>query len=146
MIERPFAVAKELIAGYTLIQVASREEAIEFYREVLGAEVQMLMRYADSPDPAMCAGMQPENVMHMSLKIGDSTIMGSDGRCTGQAQFQGFSLSLTVTDPGTAERLFGLLADGGEVQMPLGQTFFSPAFGLVSDRFGVSWMVYVEPR
>ena len=83
--------------------------------------------------------------MHASVRIGDTTLLASDGRCEGRPSFEGFALSLTVSDEAEAERLFGLLADGGQVQMPLGKTFFSPRFGMVADRFGVSWMVYVTP-
>ncbi len=122
------------------------EEAVEFYKKALGAEVTMLMRFKDSPEPPQ-PGMVPpgsENkVMHVSLRIGDATVMASDGRCTGQAQFQGFSLSLTVANEAEAERMFAALGDGGQVQMPLTKTFWSPRFGMVADRFGVSWMVIV---
>ncbi|HEY7311825.1 MAG TPA: VOC family protein [Gemmataceae bacterium] len=122
------------------------EEAIEFYRRTLGAEVMMLMRFKDSPEPA-APGMVPpgaENkVMHASFRIGDSTLMASDCHCKGQPSFQGFSLSLTVPNEAQAERLFASLADGGQVQMPLTKTFFSARFGVVADRFGVSWMIYV---
>lgn len=122
------------------------EEAIEFYKRTLGAEVEMLMRFKESPEPVPNATPQTaDKVMHASLKIGRSTIMASDGRCRGQPSFQGSSLSLTVADQGEAQRLFLALAEGGEVQMPLGETFFSPSFGMVADRFGVSWMIYVEP-
>jgi PhnB protein len=124
------------------------EEAVEFYRRALGAEVTMLMRFKDSPEP-YAPGMVPpgaENkVMHTSFRIGETTVLASDGRCVGQPSFQGFSLSLTVPDDAEAERLFAALADGGQVQMPLAKTFFSPRFGMVADRFGVSWMVYVAP-
>jgi len=120
------------------------EEAIEFYRKALGAEVDMLMRFKDSPTPPQ-PGMVPpgsENkVMHASLRIGDSMIMASDGRCLGKANFQGFSLSLTVADVSEAERKFALLADGGQVSMPLAKTFYSPSFGMLTDRFGMPWMV-----
>jgi PhnB protein len=122
------------------------EEAIEFYRRTLGAEVQALMRFKDSPEPHQ-PGMVPpgsENkVMHSSFKVGDTTIMASDGQCTGKPSFQGFSLSITAANEAEADRLFGALADGGQVQMPLTKTFFSPRFGMVADRFGVSWMVIV---
>lgn len=122
------------------------EEAIEFYRKVLGAEVHMLMRFKDSPEPPQ-PGMVPpgsENkVMHAIFRIGDTAVMASDGRCMGQPNFQGFSLSLTVADDAEAERKFALLADGGQVQMPLTKTFFSSRFGMVADRFGVSWTVLV---
>jgi PhnB protein len=120
------------------------EEALDFYRRTIGAEVSMLMRFKDSPEP--CAeGMNPpaDKVMHASLRIGDTTIMASDGRCTGAPNFQGFALSLIAADEAEANRLFGALSDGGQVQMPLGKTFFSPAFGMVADKFGVSWMVIV---
>jgi PhnB protein len=124
------------------------EEAAEFYRRALGAEVTMLLRYKDSPDPPP-PGMVPpgsENkVMHLSMKIGESTVLASDGHCTGTPSFRGFSLSLTARDEAEAARLFAALAEGGEVRMPLGRTFFSPSFGMLADRFGVAWMVYVAP-
>jgi PhnB protein len=122
------------------------EEAIEFYKSRLGAKVEMLMRYKESPEPPQPGMMPPgsENkVMHSSLRIGDAVLMASDGHCAGKPSFQGFSLSLTARDEAEADRLFGALADGGQVQMPLGKTFFSPRFGMVADRFGVSWMVIV---
>jgi PhnB protein len=123
------------------------EEAAEFYRRALGAEQIMLVRWKDCPEPQQ-PGMVPpgsENkVMHMRFRIGDTEILASDGQCRGQHSFQGFALSLTAANPAEAERLFGALSDGGQVQMPLAKTFFSPSFGMVADRFGVSWMVYVE--
>lgn len=122
------------------------EEALEFYRRALGAEVTMLMRFSESPEPAMCGAASGDKVMHASLRIGESTILASDGRCEGQPRFQGFSLSLTVGNEAEAERLFALLSEGGQVQMPLAKTFFSPRFGMVTDRFGVLWMIYVAPR
>ncbi|HSK75931.1 MAG TPA: VOC family protein [Thermoanaerobaculia bacterium] len=128
------------------------EEAIELYRGALGAEVTALMRYKDSPvppDPEQCAGGTPpgseDKVMHASFRIGETEVMASDGMCSGQPGFQGVSLSLTVPDEATAERFFAALGDGGQVQMPLAQTFFSPRFGMVADRFGVSWMIMVAP-
>src|SRR5262249_36392975 len=120
------------------------EEAVNFYRGALGAEVSTLMRYKDCPDkppPGMVAPGSESKVMHASFRIGDTTVMASDGRCQGQPSFQGFSLSITVPNEGEADRVFGALADGGKVSMPLGKTFFSPRFGMVTDRFGVGWMV-----
>jgi PhnB protein len=119
------------------------DEAIEFYRRALGAEVAMLLRFKDSPDPGMCAPGSENKVMHSCLRIGETSVMASDGRCTGQPSFQGFSLSITAPDEDVANRLFASLGEGGQVQMPLAKTFFSPRFGMVADRFGVSWMVYV---
>ena len=122
------------------------DEAIEFYRRALGAEVTMLMRFKDNPEPPQ-PGMVPpgsENkVMHMSFRIGETVVMGSDGRCQGTPNFQGFSLSISVPDEATADRTFAALGEGGQVQMPLTRTFFSPRFGMVADRFGMSWMVIV---
>jgi PhnB protein len=121
------------------------EEAVEFYRRALGAEVKMLMRFKDSPAPqehALPSG-EGDKVMHASLRIGDTELLVSDGRCLGRSVFQGFALSLTVANDAEAERAFKSLADGGQVQMPLTKTFFSSRFGMVTDRFGVSWMVYV---
>jgi PhnB protein len=122
------------------------EEAVEFYRKVLGAEVTALVRFKDNPDPGMCAPGAEDKVMHASLRIGETTVLASDGRCEGKPSFEGFSLSLTVANEAEADRLFGALADGGQVQMPLTKTFFSPRFGMVHDRFGVSWMIYVAPQ
>jgi PhnB protein len=119
------------------------DEAIEFYRGALGAEVTMLMRYKDSPDPDMSAHGSGDKVMHASIRIGETTVLASDGRCQGAPSFQGFALSLTVRDDAEAERLFAALADGGQVQMPMTTTFFSSRFGMVADRFGISWMIYL---
>lgn len=124
------------------------EEALEFYGEKLGAKVEMLLRFKDSPEPPQ-PGMVPpgseDKVMHCSFRIGDTTLMASDGGCANKAKFDGFTLSITVPDDAEAERKFAALADGGKVQMPLGRTFFSSRFGMVEDRFGVGWMVVVGP-
>ncbi len=119
------------------------EEALEFYRHALGAEVTMMMRFKESPDPESCPTGNGDKIMHVSFRIGDSELMASDGRCSGTPSFQGVWLSIAAADPAEAERLFDALAEGGQVQMPLARTFWSPAFGMVADRFGVSWMVNV---
>jgi PhnB protein len=122
------------------------DEAIEFYRGALDAEVTMLMRFKDNPEPQNTGGTSPgtENkVMHSQMRIGDTVILASDGRCTGQPDFKGSALALTVADEAEAERRFAALADGGQVTMPLAKTFFSPRFGMLNDRFGVAWMVLV---
>jgi PhnB protein len=124
------------------------EEAIEFYKKTVGAEVVMLMRFKDHPDPAEQSRITPESrdkIMHARLRIGDSVVLASDGRCLGKPSFQGFALSLTVEDEAAATRLFAALGAGGHVQMPLAKTFFSPQFGMVADKFGVMWIVYVAP-
>jgi PhnB protein len=124
------------------------EEAIEFYKGALGAKVEMLMRIKESPEPPR-PGMVPpgsgDKVMHATFRIGDTTVMASDGRCQGKPSFQGFSLSLNAKDEAEAERLFAALGKGGQVRMPMSKTFFSPRFGMVADRFGVSWMIIVAP-
>ena len=121
------------------------EEAIAFYEEALGAEETMLMRFKDSPEPGEPGCTAPpvseDKVMHSEFRIGETTLMASDGNCTGQPSFQGFSLTLPAASEAEADRLFAALAEGGQVQMPLAKTFFSPRFGVVADRFGVSWMV-----
>lgn len=122
------------------------EEALEFYKQALGAKVTALMRFQDSPepcDPAMVPPGSEHKVMHASFQIGESPIMASDGRCQGQSKFDGFSLSIDAATVAEADRLFTALSEGGTVQMPLSKTFFSPRFGMVADRFGVSWMVIV---
>lgn len=122
------------------------DEALEFYRKALGAEVTLLMRYRESPDPGMCSPGNEDKVMHANLRIGGTTIMASDGRCQGPPLFSGFSLSLAPAGKAEAERLYTALTDGGQIIMPLAETFWSPLFGMVTDRFGVMWMVNVQPE
>lgn len=122
------------------------EEALEFYRSALGAEIEMLMRFSDSPQPHQ-PGMVParyENkVMHAMFRVGGNVLMASDGRCDGATSFDGFSLAINVPTEPDADRVFAALSDGGKVQMPLAKTFWSPKFGMVTDRFGLGWMVSV---
>jgi PhnB protein len=120
------------------------EEAIEFYRKALGAEVVMLMRFKEAPEPQ--PGLPEcfsEKVMHATLRIGETTMMASDGRCEGEASFEGFSLSITVADEAEANRVFAALSEGGLVTMPLEKTFWAPKFGMLQDRFGIGWMISV---
>ncbi|MFC7513751.1 VOC family protein [Herbaspirillum sp. GCM10030257] len=122
------------------------EEAIEFYRKSLDAEVTQLMRFKDSPKPHPPGMLPPgwENkVMHASFRIGDTTVMASDGMCGGNSNFGGISLSVAVQDDAKAEQLFAALSEGGKVTMPMSTTFFASRFGMVTDRFGVGWMVIV---
>lgn len=127
------------------------EEALDFYRSALGAQVTMLMRYKDNPEPAAgqgCSegtgpGPTPEMVMHAAFTVGETVLMASDGMGSGKPVFQGISLALSPANEAEAQRIFNALAEGGQVQMPLSKTFFSPAFGMVADKFGVSWMVVV---
>jgi PhnB protein len=125
------------------------EEAIEFYKRALGAQVQTLMRFKDVPQEQQCT-ISPgtENkVMHAVLRIGDTSVMASDGHCRGgEPNFQGFSLSIQAADTAEADKVFAALSDGGNVTMPLAKTFFSPRFGMVDDRFGVHWIVVVAPE
>ena len=124
------------------------EEALDFYACALGANIDSLMRYSESPVPPPPDKLAPgsENkIMHASLRIGDAVLMASDGLCPGEAGFRGFSLSLTVADAAEADRIFASLADRGQALRPLSETFRSPRFGMVADRFGVLWMVMV-PR
>ena len=124
------------------------EEALEFYRTAIGAQVVMVMLFKDSPAPLPPGVLQPgfENkVMHSSFRVGGSTVMASDG-CNDQSKFDGFGLSLSVATEAEANRAFAALADGGQAKMPLGKTFWSPCFGMVQDRFGVNWMVIVPAQ
>jgi len=122
------------------------EEALEFYRSALGAEVEMLSRFKDAPDPAMAQPGMEEKVMHASFRIGETILMASDGRCEGEPRFEGFSLSIVVPDEAAAERAFNALAEGGKVEMPLTETFWAPKFGMLEDRFGVGWMISVQHK
>ena len=125
------------------------EEAVEFYRKALGATLEFSMRFKESPEPPP-PGMVPpgfENkIMHCSFRIGATTLMASDGCSAGQPKFERFSLSISVPNEAEADRAFAALADGGKIGMPLGKTFWSPCFGMVEDRFGVSWMVSVATQ
>lgn len=124
------------------------EEAVEFYRKAIGAEVEMMMRFKDSPDsppPGMLAPGYENKIMHTSFRVGQSTIMASDGCGTERIKFQGFSLSLSVPTEADADRVFAALSEGGKVEMPLTKTFWSPRFGMLTDRFGIGWMVNVVP-
>jgi PhnB protein len=123
------------------------EEALEFYKKAVGAEVMMLMRFKDSPEQnPNCQPADANKIMHVSFRIGESVIMGSDGRASGNPKFEGFALSLSAKTAADAEKYFKALSDGGRVEMPLTKTFFSPSFGMVVDRFGVFWMVLVAQQ
>jgi PhnB protein len=122
------------------------DEAIAFYQSALGAEVHMKMNYGDSPDAAASPMQMPaDKVMHAAIQIGESTVMLSDGMCSGKPNFQGCALSLTARTDAEAHKVFDALADGGQVTMPMTSTFFASSFGMVDDRFGLSWMV-INPR
>lgn len=129
------------------------EAALDFYKAALGAEVEMMMRFGEAPpapDGAASEGCGPgpgaqnaDKIMHASFRVGDTVIMASDGNCGEAPKFDGFSLSITVSDVATCNRVFAALGDGGAVIQPVMATFFSPAFGMVRDKFGVSWMILV---
>jgi PhnB protein len=125
------------------------DEAIEYYGRILGAQAGSLMRYRESPEPPQPGCLPPgceDKVMHATLKIGDTTIMLSDGSCTGDPQFQGFSLVLNLPDEDTVRSTYAALAEDGKVIMPPAKTFWSPCFGMLSDRFGLGWMLMVYPQ
>ena len=120
------------------------EEALEFYKKAIGAEVVAMMRFKESPDPSMVHGGQDANkILHALFRVGESTIMASDGRNQGKPNFQGFGLSISVKTEAETKKLFNALAEGGRVEQPLTKTFFSPSFGMVADRFGIMWMLIV---
>jgi PhnB protein len=124
------------------------EEAIGFYRKALGAEVEMMMRFKESPEAPPPGTVPPgfeDKIMHASFRIGQTRLMASDGYSAEKASFQGFSLSLSVPSEAEADRVFAALADGGQVKMPLTKTFFAPRFGMLEDRFGMGWMILVAP-
>jgi PhnB protein len=123
------------------------EEAVQFYKSALGAELDMMLRYRESPDappPGMVPPGWENKIMHASFRVGGNTIMASDG-CEEGGGFGGFSLSLSVATTAEADRCFAALAEGGKVTMPLGKTFWSPRFGMLTDRFGLGWMISVAP-
>ncbi len=121
------------------------EEALEFYKSRLGARVNCMMRFNESPEPMPEGVLEPgfeSKVMHAEFKIGDVCIFASDG-CNSTESFQGFRLTLTTKTEEETNRLFAALADGGTVDMPLAKTFWSPRYGQVTDKFGMGWMVMV---
>ena len=123
------------------------EEALEFYRKNLGAEIVALRRFKEAPEPM--PGLPDcfdDKIMHATLRMGESMWMASDGQCEGNPNFEGFSLSITVPDESEAERVFAALSQDGLVVMPLEKTFWTSKFGMVQDRFGVSWMVSIEHK
>lgn len=119
------------------------DEALKFYEKAIGAKIGMLMRFKDAPDRAMIAPGSENKVMHAQFQVGDTQILASDGRCTGKGGFHGMALAISAGSEAEADKLFVGLAEGGQVQMPLGKTFFSPRFGMLADKFGVGWMIVV---
>jgi PhnB protein len=120
------------------------DEALEFYKQAIGAKIGMLMRWKDSPDKSMCTEANANKVMHAQFDVGDTTVLASDGRNAGQPKFEGFALAIAANTEADADRMFNALADGGQVTMPLAKTFFSPRFGMLADKFGVHWMILVQ--
>jgi PhnB protein len=121
------------------------EEALQFYSKHLGAKIEMMMRFKEMPGPQQ-PGMTapPDKILHAAFRVGDAQLLASDSHCTGKPAFEGIALAVTARDDAEAKRLFGALSDGGKVQQPLIPTFFSSSFGMVDDRFGVSWMVMAQ--
>jgi PhnB protein len=122
------------------------DEALEFYKKAIDAKVDMLMRFKDAPDQSMVKPESSDKVMHAAVHIGDTQVLMSDGRCGGKPSFQGFALTIFAPDNAEGERRFNALAEGGQVQMPMAETFFASRFGMVADKFGVGWMVLVEKQ
>jgi len=122
------------------------EEALEFYQKSLGAKVEAVIRYKENPDPKHNPPNSGDKVMHCNFRIGDTQVMASDGNCSGKPNFQGFSLTFNAKDEADAKRRFNALAEGGQVNLPLSETFFAKSFGMVADRFGLNWMVMAGPK
>lgn len=123
------------------------EEALNFYRDAIGADTQIVMRFKDSPQPHKDAMAEDgDKVMHATITIGETMLLASDGECEGAAKFEGFSLAINVPDESEADRVFNALAKGGKVEMPLTPTFWAPKFGMLADKFGVGWMVSVQHK
>ena len=125
------------------------EEALEFYKQALGAKVEMMMRYSENPDKPDPSKMPPNSankIMHAAFKVGDTQILASDGHCQGKPSFQGFGLAISAANDAEASKVFNAVGKGGKVQAPLGKTFFASSFGMVTDKFGVLWMVIAEKK
>jgi PhnB protein len=119
------------------------EEAMNFYQKAIGAKVGMLMRFKEAPDQSMISPGSEDKVMHGQLNIGDAKVLVSDGHCQGKPSFQGFSLAISVATESEADKAFAALGEGGQITMPMAKTFFSPRFGMLTDKFGVGWMILV---
>jgi PhnB protein len=117
------------------------QEALDFYKSALGAKVDVVMQFKDAPPEMKASPESGDKIMHSAFHIGDTQIMATDGQCTGKATFSGITLTLNAASNGEAEKLFNALAQGGQVQMPMAETFFAHRFGMVADKFGVGWMV-----
>jgi PhnB protein len=120
------------------------DEALDFYKKAVGATPKMLMRFKDAPDQSMVTPQSKDKVMHAAVDIGDTTVLMSDGECNGKTEFKGFSLAYSARNEAEANKVFGALSEGGQVRMPLTKTFFSPSFGMLTDKFGVGWMILVS--
>lgn len=120
------------------------EEALEFYKGAIGARVDMMMRFKESPEPAHAPAGAGDKIMHAAFRVGETQILASDGHCAGKPAFQGFGLALNAANDAEAEKLFGAVGEGGQVLQPLIGTFFASKFGMVADRFGIMWMVIAE--
>ena len=119
------------------------QEALDFYKSAVGATVDVIMHFKDAP-PEVQAQMSPdsrEKIMHAAFRLGDTQLFASDGRCTGKASFSGVSLTINAASNEEAEKLFGALGKGGQVTMPMSETFFAYRFGILADKFGVNWMI-----
>jgi PhnB protein len=112
------------------------EEALEFYQKSLGAKVEAVIRYKENPDPKHNPPNSADKVMHCNFRIGDTQVMASDGNCSGKPNFQGFSLTFNAKDEADAKRRFNALAEGGQVNLPLSETFFAKSFGMVRTASG----------
>jgi PhnB protein len=117
------------------------QEAIDFYKSAVGAKVEMVMQFKEAPPEMQANIAHKDKIMHSAFKVGDTTIMATDGQCSGKSTFSGITLTINATSNGEAEKLFNALAQGGKVNMPMSETFFAHRFGMVNDKFGVGWMV-----
>ena len=120
------------------------EEALAFYKTSIGAEVTSLMRWRDSPDTGMKSPPgDEEKIMNAAFRIGETELMADDGMGDKHAEFKGMTLAIEVVDDAEAKRVFTALGEGGNVTMPLMKTFWTSSFGMLTDKFGVPWMVNV---
>lgn len=120
------------------------QEAFEFYQRCLGGKIITMLSYGDSPMAEQAPAEWRGKILHATLAVGDSVLYGADIRPGQYTAPKGFHLTLGVSDPGEAEQVFRELSEGGSVQMPLQKTFWSAAFGVLLDRFGVSWEINCE--
>jgi PhnB protein len=117
------------------------EEAFRFYEQCFGGKIEFMMTHEGSPMADQVPKEWGKKIMHARLSVGNQVLLGSDAHGDCYAAPKGFAVSIDVTEPAEADRIFNALAENGTVQMPIQETFWAKRFGMLADRFGIPWMI-----